>query len=296
MKFATLFQKKHIIFGSRIHNTAELFSLAARSFSEGMINPDEIENALQHRESLGSTYIGNGVMIPHAHLDDLEDHILGYIRPEKPFLLAGNETVKHIFIFVSSRDQATFHLKLLKAISEVTTRHLDLLDKARNAEQFINAINDTDIELESHLRASDFMCTVMPIRENDSLSKAVDMMKEQNLSYVPVVDENGFFIGTVDFLDILSTSMPDYVMRLSDLSFISDLEPIKQFLHKERTLSVKPYIKNVNTMIVPVDASYVEVLFLMAKYKHRYLISVDKNGLFSGLIRSVDVISRILRA
>lgn len=140
------------------------------------------------------------------------------------------------------------------------------------------------------------MHQVPSIRAEDTLSKAVDLMREQNWSHVPVTDNNGKFIGTVDFLDILATSMPDYVLRLSDLSFLSEFTPVKQFIQKEKELTVKPYIKHINTMIVPEDVSYVEVIFLMIKHKHRYLVTIDNDNNFKGVIRTVDVVNQIFRA
>lgn len=297
MKFAALLQKKHILINQKIHSAAELFSVAARILSDGTtINPQEVEKALLNRESLGSTCIGNGAMIPHARLNNINDYIICYIKPEKPLVINSGETVKHVFAIISSNDLAAFHLKVLKTINEIISSHLEGLEKVKTADQFIAIVDDNDISIESHLSAVDFAQTVPSVRETDLLSKAVNMMREQNWSHVPVTNESGLFLGTVDFLDILTTSIPDYALRLSDLSFLSEFEPIKQFFHKENTLIIKPYIRHIDTMIISEDVSYVEVFFLMVKHKHRFLVCVDKNGLFLGVIRTVDVINRILRA
>lgn len=297
MKFSALFQKNHILFDQKIKNTKELLSLASRTLSiHTSLDAHEIEAALSHRESLGPTCIGNQTMVPHAHLEKLEDCIIGYIRIEKPLLLECGETVKHVFFFISSSSLITIHLNILKAIAEIVTRHLDQLERCETAEEFIETIENTKIKIETNLVAKDFMHQVPSIRAEDTLSKAVDMMREQNWSHVPVTDNNGKFIGTVDFLDILATSMPDYVLRLSDLSFLSEFTPVKQFIQKEKELTVKPYIKHINTMIVPEDVSYVEVIFLMIKHKHRYLVTIDNDNNFKGVIRTVDVVNQIFRA
>lgn len=297
MKFATLLQKKHILIDQDIRDIPELFRVAAEALADGTtLEPHEIESAIKYRESLGSTYIGNGTMIPHAHLDKINDCIVSYIRPRTPLTLANGETVEHVFTFISSHDFAAFHLKIMKTISEMTKGYLSKLKNVNSAEHFIGALDKENILIESHLKAADFMQEIAAVYETDLLSKAIDLMKEQNWSHLPVVDNKGKYLGTVDFLDILATSIPDYALRISDLSFLSDFEPIKQFLQKENSIKIKPYIKNISTMIVPEDASYVEVFFLMVKHKHRFLVSVDNNNNFKGVIRSVDVISRILRA
>ncbi len=297
MKLSTLFQKDHVFIDHQVQNTGQLFVFASRIMSESTgVDASSIEAALLHRESLGGTVLGKETMVPHAYVEGLKDYIIMYVRLKSPLLLDGGNTVRHAFIILTSREMAAFHLKIMRAVADILTNHDQILLSAGSAESFISELEKTGVRVESHLHARDFLQSVPSIRETDSVSRAVDLMKEQNWSHVPVTDVNGRFVGTVDFIDVLGATMPDYVMRLSDLSFLEDFEPLKQFALKENSMSVRAYIKNISTMIVTDDVSYVEVLFLMVKHRHRFLIAVDQKGLFLGVIRSMDVINRIFRA
>jgi PTS system nitrogen regulatory IIA component len=68
--------------------------------------------ALQERENLGPTGVGQGVALPHARLDGIEDVVAVFIRLEKPidFDSADRQPVDLFFSLLAPTDAGIDHL------------------------------------------------------------------------------------------------------------------------------------------------------------------------------------------
>ena len=89
-------------------------------------------DALQERESLGPTGVGNGVALPHARLHGL-DRVVGlFLRLEKPldFDAVDRQPVDLIFALLAPKNSGVDHLKALALVSR-TMRDQDLRNKLR---------------------------------------------------------------------------------------------------------------------------------------------------------------------
>lgn len=76
-------------------------------------------DALQERESLGPTGVGNGVALPHAQLGAVEAVTGLFVRLEKPleFNAVDRQPVDLIFALLAPEDAGVDHLKALALIS-----------------------------------------------------------------------------------------------------------------------------------------------------------------------------------
>ncbi|MEM6704574.1 MAG: PTS sugar transporter subunit IIA [Acidobacteriota bacterium] len=97
---------------------------ALRFFAERMcssigIDSDALLEALEERESLGSTGIGGAVAIPHCRVETLKEAVLavGICRDGVPYGAADGKPVKLFFLIVSPKSDPQQNLKLLSAIS-----------------------------------------------------------------------------------------------------------------------------------------------------------------------------------
>jgi len=75
--------------------------------------------ALQERESLGPTGVGNGVALPHARLDNLDEVVGALVLLEKPidFDSVDRQPVDLAFALFAPRDAGVEHLKALALVS-----------------------------------------------------------------------------------------------------------------------------------------------------------------------------------
>ncbi len=82
---------------------------------------DKIFKGIQEREAAMSTYVGNGVAIPHAYIDGIEGLHLALARNPKgfPYEVETDEPVVLVVLVVGSKQLRREHLSLLSTIAEI---------------------------------------------------------------------------------------------------------------------------------------------------------------------------------
>ena len=117
----------------QISSKKRLFQeLADLSHTVYGLSSAEVLDALQERESLGPTGVGQGVALPHARLHAL-DRVAGlFIRLEKPldFDAVDRLPVDLVFALLAPKSTGVDHLKALALVSR-TLRDADLRQKLR---------------------------------------------------------------------------------------------------------------------------------------------------------------------
>lgn len=114
----------------------DLSELAASVYG---VNGIEVFDALQDRENLGSTGVGQGVAIPHARLENIESVIGLFIRLEKPmdFESSDRQPVDLVFALLAPENAGVDHLKALALVSR------SLRNSAVQAKLRSNDVNGT---------------------------------------------------------------------------------------------------------------------------------------------------------
>jgi len=97
------------------------------------LNADDVVEALLVRESLGPTGVGQGVALPHARLDGLEDVVGAFVLLDKPidFNAVDRQPVDIAFALFAPEDAGVEHLKALALVSR-TLRDPGLCAKLRS--------------------------------------------------------------------------------------------------------------------------------------------------------------------
>ena len=98
------------------------------------IKPAIVLAGLSEREQLGSTGFGQGVAIPHAKIEGLEQIYGLFVRLGDPvdYKAIDGRPVDLVFLLLSPPDAGAEHLKALAAISRVT-RDVATLERLRGA-------------------------------------------------------------------------------------------------------------------------------------------------------------------
>ena len=80
-----------------------------------------VVDALLERESLGPTGVGQGVALPHARLDGLDQVVGAFVRLERPldFDAVDRKPVDLIFALFAPRESGVDHLKALASVSRI---------------------------------------------------------------------------------------------------------------------------------------------------------------------------------
>lgn len=107
-----------------------------------------IIKGLIERESLGSTGIGQGIAIPHAKTDKLNELIavLGISKKGVDFDALDGEPVFIFFLLVAPKDSAGPHLKALAKISRLLRDNFfcELLKRAKDASEVYEIIRNEE--------------------------------------------------------------------------------------------------------------------------------------------------------
>lgn len=124
----------------------ELFDTCARWLAEENVVKDiqQLKEALYHRESIGSTYLGNYIALPHAKGVSVEYSSVLFCRTKSPFMYQSNDEegeVKYIFMLIIPENETNDgYIHILASIAKLLTmdEFTSKLDGFKNAEDFIN--------------------------------------------------------------------------------------------------------------------------------------------------------------
>ncbi len=129
MDLVTLLKPEAVRVLPSITSKKRLFQELGEMFEAGStVSSGVAFDALQERESLGPTGVGNGVALPHAQLDAVDTVTGLFVRLEKPleFNAVDRQPVDLIFALLAPEDAGVDHLKALALISrcmrEASTR------------------------------------------------------------------------------------------------------------------------------------------------------------------------------
>ncbi|MCA8881067.1 MAG: PTS sugar transporter subunit IIA [Rhodobacteraceae bacterium] len=94
----------------------DLCEIAAACYG---IATDEALDALQDRESIGPTGVGNGVALPHARIAGLDRVVGVFLRLERalPFESVDRQPVDLVFALFAPEDSGVRHLKALALVA-----------------------------------------------------------------------------------------------------------------------------------------------------------------------------------
>jgi len=194
MKLTELLRTECIRTGSTVDDEAmalcEVAALAKKSKVLKNIPEEAILEALQERETLGTTAFGNGLAIPHCRMEGVRDFVVGLLTvPEGVSFEAEDGKKVNLLVFIiAPKENNNTHIRLLSAISQAF------------ADQF--AVQKMIAAPDSEQLRSLFLAAVQP-----DVSEQVS--EQRNLVHVFIQDENVFheIIETLSGLENISLNV-----------------------------------------------------------------------------------------
>mgnify|MGYP001194538310 CR=1 FL=1 len=272
-------------------------------FSEKMeketgINRNEILDRLRKREEVLSTYVGNNTSLPHGRFPDFDGLVAGYLRLKTPITVSHgsrDEELRHVICVVTGTKNEAHYLSFLSVTSQIISELPDFLTSVASAEAFIGKLGDLQHQKLHALTAGDLAVKLPQVTRAQTIREIVDMMKKEQTTFHPVVDDQQKVCGVVSVTTLLKAGLPDYIMNLTDLSFIKEFKPLDKFWDSEDQLVIADYMENAGEYLVTASASYLEVLFLMCKHNKNNLVTVDADGRYAGVITQASILNKMLR-
>ena len=133
---------------------------------------------------------------------------------------------------------------------------------------------------------------ITSVNENSTLRQVIRVMKLHRLGAVPVVDQQGFYVGCITAQDVLNAAVPDYIKSIYNTSFMANLDQITNHLKSMLNEKVTRFVDTQCVFLNPTDTmSYAaDVLYR----KKRTILPVVEGKNQIGWITKIDIISMSL--
>jgi CBS domain-containing protein len=122
--------------------------------------------------------------------------------------------------------------------------------------------------------------------------QAIKLLDNSGLSSLPVVDEEGKVVGIISERDLIRALVPEYVDMLSSASFLPSMDRLAKKLREIENHSVERYMTK-GVIVVHPDDTDLYAADLMIRKGLKQLPVVDEDGHLVGLVRRIDLLSRL---
>jgi CBS domain-containing protein len=164
-----------------------------------------------------------------------------------------------------------------------------------SAKEFIQELASMEITVKKSVTVADLMSTPPKFLGPDATVKdALDFMSLNHIGYIPICSESGKLLGDLTIADILTAGIPEYARTLTNLKFLSALEPFEDLLETESTTPLSTIMIRPPLTLSP-QAMVYEAVFEFLKHNRRHY-SVIQDGICVGVLSTVDLINKCLRA
>ncbi len=137
----------------------------------------------------------------------------------------------------------------------------------------------------------------MTLRPTDTVATAAERILKHHLRHLPVIDEQGRYLGTFSVYSLLKLTLPKAVLDehgLDNVSFVTEsLDDLAQRLGGRRDEPVKDWL-NVHEVAHP-DTLAMKIMLLMLEGRTTSVPVVDKtDGRLEGIISFWDVLEKLI--
>ena len=146
MKIRDAVRPELVFLGLNAESTDDALSVMAHELSLAAgLDAALVDSALNEREKLGSTSVGNGFAIPHCKLSNLDDIVValaGFDTGVDFCDSKNHEPVRFFFVVLSPPDQPADHLQVLSQIARILRNddfRRELLE-SRDVDSIVTAI------------------------------------------------------------------------------------------------------------------------------------------------------------
>jgi len=296
MKLVSLLDRDLILLDSDVNSLEEAVVLMTRHFTHTRkvkLPEAKLSKAIMDRNELGGTVFPNGLAIPHARVEGFDDLVIGICRPRTPFPCQ-EMTVRFVVIMLTSQNVSTIYLQTLASLVKMS-REEELFEAVCRAETPVRLMELLEgIRVKKELLVEDIMSPgAETISPEATLGELADTFYKKDISYLPVVDSRGEFIGEVTPADLLRVGIPGYARMMENLHFLTTLEPFDDLLRHEDDWHVEKIMQVPKILLEP-SYSVIEAALEMTQHQRRHL-PVVKDGRLVGILHIKDFLTKVIR-
>jgi mannitol/fructose-specific phosphotransferase system IIA component (Ntr-type)/predicted transcriptional regulator len=238
-----------------------------------------------------------GMALPHLRNPELNDLfiIIGILK--EPIKLKGNDLAPTRLVVMSliSKETSDIYLKSLAAFARFFSNpdNLNKCEDIKSPADLFELL--AGLKVKEHVMADDIMCKDFhSVKADDYLSTALDIMHNCGQSVLPVVDAKNNLVGKVDATEVLKAYVPEYLLMMDNLKFVSSFEMFDKFFKEEGVRFVKDFMLPAGTLISP-ETPLIQFTVTLAKRDADMIFVVDADQKLCGVISIDDIIHKILR-
>lgn len=257
---------------------------------------EEVQQAIAAREALKGTVFPSGLAVPHARIELFNDILIGIATLAEPIIEEGIH-IRMVVLILTSKTTSNLYLNCLAAFTRMSAdpQIFEHLIASANAFEIINHIQVMNVEVKPELTVEQIMTTrIIGVQPTDPVRTVIDIMCENDVSYVPVVGSNGTFLGEITVLEIMRLGIPNYAQMIGNVNFLKAFEPMEELLAKEGAIQARDVMEP-PTNTFSRQTSVVEAVFTFTKTRKRCIAVVENHQLL-GLVSYTDILTKVLRA
>ena len=192
--------------GSRKECVHRLLEKILETYSH--LDKEFLLKKIEDRESLSTTIYPNGIAIPHARIDNLNDLIISVLIPKVPIREVDAE-IRIMFLILADNAKSNLYLNVLATIIRLCEDEakISALRKSITPDDFIRIISEDGLPVKQIIFAKDIMTPPHFLYPHSTVKEAIDFMSRYNITYIPICNEAQKLVGEITIYDILNIGL-----------------------------------------------------------------------------------------
>ena len=256
------------------------------------------EEIIDHEKLIDMPY-SFGFAIPHTRSSSINDfHIVVGIHKHGVLLQEDDQTPSKVIILsLISKGTSNIYLLTLKAICSYFSKpeNSDKITLCNTPQNVIQQLVRDKVEVKHSITAEDIMLKDFPsIEQSAVLKEAIDLLATSDRNQLPVLNNHLDFIGSISIESILKAGVPDYILMMDHVAFLSDFEPFEQVLANEDSLPLDKFI-NLTPDTCNTETHLMQIVADLLKKKVTCFYVLDDKEKLVGLISKKELLKNLLR-
>jgi PTS system nitrogen regulatory IIA component len=300
MKLASILEPQQIICnvpaGSREAVYSYIIEQATKHFTLKDDTLTYVKQMIDYEDMMNIPY--EGVVIPHMRLPELNDlHIIVGLLTE-PVMLKDSDLKPTQLVVMSliSGNTSNIYLKALSAFTRYFGKAANLERTAgiTTAEEFIALLENDQVTLKKDITAEDVMYSqFLSLKPDDKLKIALNTFTGV-VTVLPVLDDAGKLLGELNSREMIKECIPEYIMMMDNINFLSSFEPFQKIIDDEDSSTVQDKMLKPQVMISP-DTPLIQLTIKLVKQEAETIFVVDDQSHLLGIISLDNLIHKVLR-
>lgn len=147
VKLTDILRTDNVLLGLASQSKKRVFDQAAQMFANlYSLNEKQVFESLMNRERVGSTYLGEGLSVPHGRIPNLNGIESVFIRLQEPIQMGNDkeDLSKNFFFLLADENESCKHLEALALVAEFfgDAEERKKIDVANTPEDFCKLVEE----------------------------------------------------------------------------------------------------------------------------------------------------------